>query len=215
MGSNGEITIDLIDSIAAIEKKVNKALAQEVNRRIRKNVHRLRSLVQVTLRGWVREQPEIISLAHNGVPESLNAHFGLGSQSLTAIDDIIKAVVQTVKIHVPPIADNLKGTITFTIQPTDFNNLLSLPTGHNLLYRKSDLHWLDWLLLKGDSAIIIGYHYDAEFGVGRSGGGDMDEGGMWRVPPQFSGTSQNNFITRALDGREKQLTRMFEGLLEG
>jgi hypothetical protein len=42
----------------------------------------------------------------------------------------------------------------------------------------------------------------------------MVGGSFWRVPPQFSGVEDNNFITRALSGREIELNKIIQGLLE-
>jgi hypothetical protein len=71
--------------------------------------------------------------------------------------------------------------------------------------KQTDLHWLDWLLRQGSAVIVSGYQYTPKRD-GRSGGGVMTMGSLWRVPPQFAGTLQNNFITKALSNREKELT---------
>ena len=50
--------------------------------------------------------------------------------------------------------------------------------------------------------------------AGRSRGGVMMANAQsWRVPPQFSGTDENNFITRAFSGREKEVQDLFGQLL--
>ena len=61
--------------------------------------------------------------------------------------------------------------------------------------------------------IIMGYKY-VPSSDGRSGGGSMEGGGSWRVPPQFSGTEDNNFITRALSGRNLDLESMMKELFK-
>ena len=67
----------------------------------------------------------------------------------------------------------------------------------------SKLNWLEWLLEKGDTPIIIGYRYSAS-DKGRTGGGIMKPGGAFRIPPQFSGTEEENFVIRALVGEPQQ-----------
>ena len=111
--------------------------------------------------------------------------------------------------------DSLKGGIEVNVQPSNFTNLLSLGSGH-LVYDKGDLHWLSWLLTFGDSIIVVGYEYNPETGLGRANLGNMVEGGSWRVPPEFSGTIQNNFITRALVGEKqaKTIADIFRDTLE-
>ena len=75
------------------------------------------------------------------------------------------------------------------------------------------LHWLRWLLKEGAKPIVIGYQY-VPGKAGRSRGGVMMANAQsWRVPPQFSGTDENNFITRAFSGREKEVQDLFGQLL--
>jgi hypothetical protein len=79
---------------------------------------------------------------------------------------------------------------------------LSLPEGHTI-YEDGDLHWLQWMLIRGDETIIVGYEYNPQTGLGRSKLGNMKKGNSFRVPPQYAGTSDNNFITRALIGQQQ------------
>ena len=60
--------------------------------------------------------------------------------------------------------------------------------------------WLDWLITEGDKPIVKGYKYVNDV-IGRSGQGIMKQqnGESWRVPPEFAGDINDNFITRALD----------------
>jgi hypothetical protein len=113
-----------------------------------------------------------------------------------------------------PFNNNLRGGISINIQPASFVNLLSLQEGFTT-YSGGTLHWLDWLLLKGDSIIIIDYQYNPKIGLGRSNLGNMIAGGSFRVPPQFSGSEDDNFITRALTGdvAEGQIMKMLEEVL--
>ena len=77
--------------------------------------------------------------------------------------------------------------------------------GH-VIYGRGDLHWLQWLLEKGDTIIIDSYEYSPRSGFGRSGGGSMKLGGSWRVPPEYAGTPENNFISDSLFNNTFQST---------
>ena len=68
---------------------------------------------------------------------------------------------------------------------------------------------LKWLLTLGDKIIITEFEVEYKDGSGRSGLASMSEGGTFRVNPSFSGTEENNFITRAFQGREKQIADIF------
>ena len=110
------------------------------------------------------------------------------------------------------MSNRLTGGIEFNFQPADFANLLGLPQGHQVTNKAADLHWLDWLLTKGDTVIVKGYSYEPS-GKGRSGGGSMKTGGFFRIDPSYSGTTINNFITRAFVGRETQLAKILSSFL--
>ena len=85
-----------------------------------------------------------------------------------------------------------------------------------MVYAKGDLHWLQWLLERGDEIIVAGYEFGGNSGRGRSGLGYMTTGGSFRVPPQFSGTKDNNFISRALVGKaqEQAISKILMGALK-
>ena len=142
--------------------------------------------------------------------------FGLyqGTESMI-VDSIQDSVMGAVSVDFKTVNNTLsKGGLSINFQPATFANLLSLPTGHTV-YEGGDLHWLQWLLERGDSMIVVDYHYYPASGMGRSGKGYMKKTGMFRVPPQFSGTSNNNFVTRALVGpaQEKEINREIANIL--
>jgi hypothetical protein len=124
-------------------------------------------------------------------------------------------VVDSTEVKFVKFSNTLKGGLEFNFQPSSFANLLALPAGHTI-YQDGDLHWLEWLLKRGDSIIVTNYTYNPSSGLGRSGLGNMIPGGAFRVPPQFSGTEDNNFITRALIGpvQEKHLADIFSRIIK-
>ena len=199
------MNLRLVDPIAKIEKDIKSALVRDLNTYLNKRkgaaVDKLRKAAKL----FILNQPEMASLEGGGVPYSLNSLFGIPRGSdVSAVNAIADAVSNSIQISFSKIDQNFKGGLTFKIQPEDFQNLLALPQGHVLTEKDSDLHWLDWLLTKGDSVVIAGYQYDAQ-GSGRSGAGRMVAGNSFRVPPSFSGTQANNFVTRAFEGKEKEI----------
>lgn len=200
------------------QKKIEEMIAEQttdyLNRKIRKNYARVVNSLRQKIPFWIRSQPEIQSLLSEGIPGSLNALFGLyGGDAARATVDIIEAIKQSTTIKIDKINRRYQGNVEFSFQPSDFSNLLNLGSGHVITEKSDDLHWLEWLLTIGDTAIIVGYRYEPK-ASGRSGGGIMTKGSFFRVPPQFSGTLENNFITRALLGREKEIEPIMARLFE-
>lgn len=212
----GRISLRLTDPFSKIAKDINEAIAIEANKRVKKNLPKVRGTLRRFVRAWVERQPEIASLSSDGEPDSLNAEFGLlpGMGEL-AVSQIIDAVSNSINIIFKPYNNKLGGSVEIQIQPTDFQNILNIPAGTVITKRGISLDWLEWLLTRGDSIIIIGYSYTPE-GGGRSGGGTMSSGGAFRVDPRYSGTTENNFVTRAFDhpARQKDISRLFQSLFD-
>ena len=211
--SKGSISLKILESNSQIKDKIYEAILQELNKRVFKNKKNVTTRLQNAVKRWIEAQPEIASLRSNSSAGSLGAQFGLTSATSDVVADrITSAVAGSMVVKIQPIKKTLKGTLEINFQRDDFINLLSLQSGHVLTEKGTDLHWLDWLLIKGDTTIITGYTY-IPGPLGRSGGGEMNIGGLWRVPPEFSGTITNNFITRSFKGTEKETAEILKGLL--
>lgn len=193
--------IKLTDNMNVIQSRVNAACAEELNSILPRHRYKIMSTCRMLAGSWIMQQPEMDSL-NGGI---LAGMFGLykGTEAMV-VASIRDAVMGAVSVDFKTVRSTLSsGGIDINFQPSTFMNLLSLPTGHTV-YEGGDLHWMQWLLERGDSMIIVNYHYYPESGMGRSGQGYMKKTGMFRVPPQFSGTLNNNFVTRALVGPEQQ-----------
>lgn len=206
------ITVKIKESDRQIERSINKALAEHLNKRIRSKKSFLVGKIKRAVENWVLGQPEIRSLLSDGVPNSLSSQFGLPvGSSKSAVNSIVSAVADSTEIQVSKLNQKLQGTIEFRFQPSSFANLLSLSSGIVTTEKGVNLKWLEWLLLEGDRIVVVGYRYQPSED-GRAGGGTMLSGSGFRVPPQFSGTSDDNFITRAFSGRSSELTQLISGI---
>ena len=205
------ISIKILESAKVIESRINQALVDKVNQKLKlgnnKAIQRARSYVQ----GWIAEQPEMKSIASGG---DLAGQFGIrAGQGSSIVTAIATAVSMSTVFSFKPFTNKFKGSAKLEFQPNSFATLLTLPAGFTATKNSGNLHWMDWILLQGNKTIIVGYEYVPDTGKGRSGMGTMSTGGMWRVPPQYAGTKDNNFITRAFLGREKQIAALFGEIL--
>lgn len=205
------LRLTLIDTDREIERKINASIAEEMNARVKKNTVRVKKQILQAIPDWIRHQPEIQSLDKEGTPGSLNAQFGLlPGQGDLATSQIINAVMSSLEVRVKQIDKNLRGGIEFSIQPEDMRNLLGLPSGTTIT-GDTILPWLEWLLIAGTQTIVFGFNYSPDFS-GRSGGGTMEAGGVWRIPPEYAGALRDNFITRALFARDRELKTILQGI---
>jgi len=196
------ISIKLTDSIPVINDKIKDSIAKHLNTTITKNKSKLESRCRSLATSWIMSQPEIKSLMSQET-YSLYALFGLNINPQNAVSKISEAVSGSVSVEFNKINSKLSGGLKIYFQPSSFANLLSISEGF-VKYGKGTLHWLRWLLEAGDSIIVADYSYKAETGKGRSGYGYMISGGFFRVPPEFSGTLDDNFVTRALIGKPQE-----------
>lgn len=207
------LSIVITDSDKKIEQNINAAIADAINDRILRNIGSLTNSTKALIPSWILAQPEIISLQSSDT-FSLAGQFGIQGSVSPIINNIVQSVVDSTEINFVKYSKNLKGGLELRFQPSNFSNLLSLPDGHTR-YQGGDLHWLDWLLKRGDNIIVVNYQYNPQTGLGRSGLGNMIGGGSFRVPPQFSGTESDNFITRSFIGsvQEQQISDIMQKAL--
>ena len=147
--------------------------------------------VRPIIEGALLASPEIASLS-NGV---LKAEFGL---TFDPTSQLVSAIVSSIDVNIDKLNVNMQGGFTLTIQPTNYTNLLSLSIAEQDIEGGSTIPWLDWLLNLGDSIVVASF--GVEFGNhGRTGLAHMSKGfAPYKVNSAFSGTADDNFITRAI-----------------
>ena len=196
------ITLTLRDTAIKISGEINKALVKHINMAIAKNRGKVSKRFKNEVKGWLRQSPEINSLLAQGSPGAGNS----------AVDAIINSVVDSMQIKISKISPRYRGEILFNFQENSLGNILGLSEGHQITLFGEDLHWLNWLLTSGDAIVIKGFSYEPSKD-GRSGGGTMKVGGSFRVPPEYAGVLGNNFITRAFEGKDKEIFNILTQLL--
>jgi hypothetical protein len=204
------ITLKLTQSIFEIQNLINEATAKELNKIVRRRKAITLGKLKNATAKWIAETDEISSIT-NPAPNELKALFGI-TGSKNAVQAIIESVAESVVVEILPFDKKLRGSVTFKFQPQNNLNLLALKEGHQITEKGTDLHWLDWLLTKGDSVIVIGYRYSPREN-GRGGRGVMKKGGTFRVNPKYSGIIGNNFVSKAFIGREQQVVKIIEDTL--
>ena len=209
--------LTIVDSFSSMKRKIDTAIANHMNKLIQRKKDRAEKQIKSLIRGWIEQQPEVISLRDQGGFGSLNAQFGLppGVPDI-AIEGIIEALVASVNVNFKKVNSRFSsGGIEFSIKGDVILQILNIPQGIIVTEKGRPLNWLEWLLTRGNAAVISGYQYVAG-PSGRSGGGVMIGGSSFRVEPtSYAGTVDNNFVTRAFSGRDRQLSRVLRGVLKG
>ena len=200
--------IKLIQSVAQIEKEIMQALVKEVNYVFRNSMGKMLSPIRRIVSSAIESSPVISSL-NGGI---LRADFGI-PKGKDVTSAIVASVANSTVISMKRFSvagKKISGGLFIHVQPSDFANLLSLSVGEIITEKGTRLPWLEWLLTLGDQVII------ADFGVeyvnaGRSGQGHMtSQARPFKVNTSFSGTTGNNFITRALDSHVGEIAKVIE-----
>ena len=187
------LSIELKESDRQIQSKIYKALAKEVRKSFKAISGKIKTQLFPLIASALYSSPEIMSLSGG----SLRLDFGLTNEPST---DIVQAILESIDVDATDVratAHGIKGSLIITAQPTNYNNLLLLPTAVQGTEKGVNLPWLEWLRTLGDTIIV------ANFGVeyapaGRTGGAHMViKERPFKVNSLYSGTADDNFITRA------------------
>ena len=202
----------LIETDRVIETRIAKALAYQVITKFRRSAPVIENLLKRAVAKWILQSPEIQSLMGG----SLQGDFGLVN-SASAVSQITHAVVNSVDVKLGSLSSGLRGNALIVgIQPQGMLNVLS-SVAPVRTEKGESLPWIKWLITEGDGIIITGWHVKEEPGTGRSGLATMKRGGSYtvgRINPTFSGTVGNNFITRALEGKNVEVAALIVKGLE-
>lgn len=208
------ISLDLVNSDSEINQKILKALKPQVNSYFKNIISSIKQPILDTITQAIKTSPEYVSLS-NG---DLKYEFGLPDSDARL--GTILSFWQKLYIDSSPIkisGDQLAGSFSLKMIPSDFSDVLGSSAAVLVTEKKQSLNWLEWLLLFGNQTIIR--DYVVEFGSNprsRTGQAVMRgvKSGKWSVPAEFSGTLNDNWITRAIDSVESNINSILKESLK-
>jgi len=178
-----------------------KAFLDLINQKVSKNRRKIPAVLNPIIFDAVYNCPEMDSVRSGKLKYDFGLDFDPTERIASAVARSIKPTIGKFKY----ISGKIVGNIQVDVQPKDFLNLLALPSAIVVTEKGDELPWLDWLLTYGDT-IITGNFGVKYTNAGRSGGAVMVKGfSAFRVDPSFSGTEDDNFISRALNSKIPQL----------
>lgn len=206
--SNIRFGINIVESNDQIAAKILKALKVELDKYLYKIFNKVKPQIISIVQNSITSSPEYSSLQSG----DLKYEFGLpdsDSRLQTILNFWTKINAEYTKVSV--IGDRLNGGFSLSMIQSDYSDVLNNSAAVFTTEKGTDLHWLEWLLLFGSKTIIR--DYEIEFGYNprsRTGQAVMKgvKRGKWSVPYQFSGTQNNNWITRAIDSVESDIYKI-------
>jgi len=209
------ITAKILESDSYIRNQILTSIKEHMEQVFKKAVPALSKSIPQVVYKVIVDEPEYQSLLSG----KLKYEFGIPS-SAQKVNDIIDIWTKNIVINATPItmsSSGLKGGFNINMIKDNYEDVL---TSDSALVTDSMsqavLPWLEWLLLYGDKIIVRNY----EVVVGpspysRTGLAIMKPSKQnWRVPPEFAGTKNSNWITRALEKLDSSIPDLIQKEIE-
>lgn len=205
-----------------IERSILDIFADEINTRLGFGLFRIIDKIKRVVADRIKAAPEYSDLISK---TQIRAEIGL-VDGQSKLDNIIKIFVDGIRVDTVPFrrsGKTIKGELVISIIREDYADVLNTPSATYTYFSKRynkevTIPWLEWLLIAGNEILV--YNFKVRFGNdlkgSRTGQAVMAKdnfGAGWHVPGQYTGFADDNFVTRALDGIEQDLSDILENEL--
>ena len=209
------LSVKLAESSSEISSKIIQALLPDVTKYFNGISAELTQSIPDIIIKYITQQPEYTAL----ISGSLQYEFGLPDPA-NRVNEILLSIKSGYIVKEKPVtakSSSVIGGLKIQMIKKDFSDLLSLGSATLTTEKGDQLNWLQWLLLEGDSVIVSDHIF--VFGpspFSRTGMGLMREsvGGFWRVPPEYAGSINNNWITRAIEAASSEIDTTIQKILQ-
>ena len=203
----------LLSNINQFKKFILQSISDNINKSLFTKINSVEKDISNIVIQSIKNQPEYTSLKSGTLRNQL------GIPNTAAVDSVISALDDIqVKIIKPSVkGDGVEAKIVINMIKENYSEILSDNGASYTTEKGTQIEWLRWLLLEGNNSVIIGYRYMPIANPNsRTGKGIMAKfkSGIFRVPPEFAGTSGNNWITRGLDAALPQVESYFNKMVK-
>lgn len=210
-----QLSLKLVSTNAQIGNDILLALKSDLNECLRLAAIDSRREMRKLFELAITQDETWVSL-HSG---KLKGEFGLPSDGATRLREILNIWLDNIVVDYVPIRGTsvLKGSFSLCMFAKDWIDVINSNSATIITDKGQSLPWLEWLLKFGDKTIVKEYTVKLTNSVrSRSGLALMkkDVKGKWRVPLEFSGTNNNNFITKLIDSLDNQIINIIEQAIQ-
>lgn len=209
-----EFSLKILDDNNSIKLQILNELKDLINKALIKSINKIEPKSRILLRQALRNEPEYYSLI-NG---DLRKEFGI--QDTSNVDIAIDNMVNSMNITIDKASlrgSSISGGLILTVIPKNLTSIIDDSSAFVVdADRGYSLPWLEWLLVRGGEIIVRNFEVKyTRSSRSRSGEAIMISSGKnWRVPSEFAGTINNNWITRALSRIEDKLVSLLRSEFE-
>jgi hypothetical protein len=202
--------IKLVETQSQIMNRIVESLAEHLNRAFNTAVPQIQTRVRNVVREAILNSPEYTALTTGLLQGQLGVEHP--ESDFEGILDIWINSIVARSLGVSHNGRNLTGGIQIVGIQGDYTDVLSSPfASYVSLPSTSTIEWLKWLLISGNSIIVRKYYFKSanslETRLSRTGLGLMraSKTGTFRVPAEYAGTVNDNFVTRSLSSVVDQI----------
>jgi hypothetical protein len=209
-----KFSLRLLETDSQISKLIMDELKIILDKAINKALPTISTKIKILIGESLRNQPEYSSL----MTGTLKAELGIADA--TSITSVIDALIETLAVQKNDIKvtnKGLSGGFSLTMMKSDdMNGVIYADPASVKDASGYSLPWLEWLLLKGSEILVKNYEVSyVSSPYSRSGMAIMiPSSSSWRVPPQFAGTENDNWTTRAINSVEDSVYKIIQENIE-
>jgi hypothetical protein len=209
-----KFSLRLLETDSQISKLIMDELKIILDKAINTALPKISTEIKILIGESLRNQPEYSSL----MTGTLKAELGIADA--TSITSVIDALIETLAVQKNDIKvtnKGLSGGFSLTMMKSDdMNGVIYTDPASVKDASGYSLPWLEWLLLKGSEILVKNYEVSyVSSPYSRSGMAIMiPSSSSWRVPPQFAGTENDNWTTRAINSVEDSVYKIIQENIE-
>lgn len=207
-------SLKLIETKTQINQEILRALLPQVDSYFKSVFNKVSTQIQELIISSIKNAPEYNEL----ISGRLKAEFGLPDSDSRVFS--ILEFWKNIQVQYRPVKiknnTNLSASFSINMIKSDYSDVISLSAATFTTEKGSELNWLEWLLLFGNKTIIKDYEIQLGANPRSRTGLAVMKGvisGKWSVPAEFSGTINNNWITRSIDSADGKINKLLQDSL--
>lgn len=206
--SSLSFSLDVTISEKLFERYFKKAVEKEINNSLKLCIQPIKDRVKLELRWALVNSPEYKSL--NGGKLAKEFGFIKNNEENRFLTPLLDWLINQIEVWFVPFSYENGGELNIDLAVFDIDELLNQNFAKYISSNNYEIEWLKWLLLEGNK-IIIATH-KIEYGVDESNSRDaiMVKGGSWKVPSEYAGTIQSNWIILTFNTIDKQIFKIIQ-----
>lgn len=203
----------LLNSAKEIESKILYALLKPSSVSMMNSIKKLKIELPLLITAAIENSPEYSSIS-NG---KLRYELGIDNAD-SKLAQLVSVWSSNIEYNYSPpsiVGNRIKSSFSANMIRVDFADVLYYDFANVIdSVRGYSLPWLEWLLLEGNRTII--QNHEVVFGPNRRSRTGLavmrQSSSSWKVPAEFAGTQDDNWITRTLNNASGDIQKLLDGL---